>query len=108
MSGGQRTVIARNEAQEAKKRFDRNYGNPHAHSDEQQQQQQFTADYEDAGDYEMVDDDEDDDERAVLATTKSHKRLRGKYKSDKRHKSKASSSTIGAKLQNLQLIRSSM
>lgn len=102
MSAGQRTVIARNDAQDVKKRFDQNYENPHLHSDEQQQQ---FSDYEEEGDYEMV---EDDDEGAFVTTAKSHKRIRGKFKNDKRHKSKASSSTIGAKLQNLQLIRSSM
>ena len=100
---GQRAVMARNEAQEAKKRFDKNYENSHSHSDEKQQQ---FSDYADDEDYEM---DDDDDERAFVTTTtteKSHKRIR-MYKNDKRHKSKASS-TIGAKLQNLQLIRSSM
>lgn len=120
MSAGQRAVLARNEGQqqEAKKRFDQSYENIHLqqqqYSDEQQQQQQQQHhqfnDYEDeVGDYDI---DNDDDERAFVTTTsKSHKRIRGKYKSisDKRHRSKASSSsTIGPKLQNLQLIRSSM
>lgn len=108
MSAGQRAVIARNEVQEAKKRFDHNYENPHSHSDEQshhQQQQQQYNDYEDEVEYDI---DGDDDERTLLTSTKSHKRIKGKYKSDKRHKSKTSSSTIGPKLQNLQLIRSSI
>lgn len=105
MSAGQRAVLARNEEKEAKKRFDQNYDNP-PHSDEQQ----HFNDYSDDGDYDM-----DDDERALVTTTtaKSYKRIRGKYKNDKRHKSKALaplsfSSTIGPKLQNLQLLRSSM
>lgn len=105
MSAGQRAVIARNEEHEAKKRFDQNYENLHSHPEEQQhnQQQQF-IDYEDDEDYAM----DDNDEREFVTTTKSHKRIRGKYKSDKRHKSKTSFSTIGPKLQNLQLIRSSI
>lgn len=103
MSTGQRTVLARNEEKEAIKRFDQNYDNP-PHFDEQQ----HFNDYSDDGDYDM-----DDDERALVAATteKSYNRIRGKYKSDKRHKSKALeplSSTIGPKLQNLQLVRSSI
>jgi hypothetical protein len=100
MSAGQRAVIARNEEKEAKKRFDRNYENP-SHSDEQQQQ----IEYADEEDYDVEDDD-----GGLATTTKSHKRIRGKYKNEKRHKSKTLplSSTIGPKLQNLQLIRSSI
>lgn len=103
MSAGQRAVLARNEDKEAKKRFDQNYDNP-PHSDEQQ----HFNDYSDDGDYDM-----DDDERALVTTTteKSYKRIRGKYRSDKRHKWKALApllSTIGPKLQNLQLVRSSI
>lgn len=106
MSAGQRAVLARNEEKEAKKRFDQNYDNP-PHSDEQQ----HFNDYSDDVDYDM-----EEDERALVTTTtaKSNKRIRGKYKNDKRHKSKSLpsstslSSTIGPKLQNLQLVRSSM
>lgn len=106
MSAGQRAVLARNEEKEAKKRFDQNYDNP-PHSDEQQ----HFNDYSDDVDYDM-----EEDERALGTTTtaKSYKRIRGKYKNDKRHKSKSLSSstslssTIGPKLQNLQLVRNSM
>lgn len=106
MSAGQRTVIARNEDKEVTKRFDQSYDNPH--SDEQQ----HFNDYTDDGDYDI-----DDDERSLVTTTtaKSSKRIRGKYKNEKRQKSKSLpssstsvSSTIGPKLQNMQRVRSSM
>lgn len=105
MSAGQRAVFARNEEKEVKKRFDQIYDNP-PHSDEQP----HFSDYDDS-DYDM-----DDDERALVTSTtaKSIKRIRGKFKNDIRHKSKtlssstSLSSTIGPKLQNLQLVRSSI
>ena len=96
MSAGQRAVFARNEENEAKKRFDSNYEN--ARSDE-------LTEYADDEDYSVGMDD-----GAMTPTmTKNHKRIRGKQqqqqRQQKRHKLKA---TIGPKLQNLQLIRSTM
>ena len=96
MSAGQRAVIARNEENEAKKRFDQNYEN--VRSDE-------LTEYADDEDYGISMDD-----GAMTATmTKNHKRIRGKQQQQqhqqKRHKLKG---TIGPKLQNLQLIRSTM
>lgn len=95
MSAGQRAVIARNEENEAKKRFDQNYEN--ARSDE-------LTEYADDEDYSVSMDD-----GAMTATmTKNHKRIRGKQQQQhqqKRHKLKG---TIGPKLQNLQLIRSTI
>lgn len=94
MSAGQRAVIARNEENTAKKRFDQNYESNH--SDE------FAGEYDD-GDYDVNMDD------VTAGMTKYHKRIRTKLNNyEKRHKSKTLSSTIGPKLQNLQLIRSTM
>lgn len=96
MSAGQRAVLARNEENEAKKRFDQNY--------ESTRSDEFT-------DYDNTDYVEVESHNSGIVTTKAknqhHKRIRGKQqqqqqKSEKHHKSKALSSTIGPKLQNLQ------
>ncbi|KAG5669815.1 hypothetical protein PVAND_000108 [Polypedilum vanderplanki] len=92
MSAGQRMNIARNE-NEARKRFDQNYENIRS-------EEQFTEyDDGDYDDYENVDD----------IGSKNHKRIREKQ--EKLHKSRAHgplTSTIGTKLQNLQIVRSNM
>lgn len=93
MSAGQRAVFARNEENEGKKRLDQNYDN--IRSDE-------LTDYADEEDYFAGIDD-----TAMTSTmAKNHKRIRGKQQQQqKRRKTKG---TIGPKLQNLQLIRSTL
>jgi hypothetical protein len=95
MSAGQRTLLARNKDNEAKKRLDGNYENSRL---------------EELSHYDDDDDDDDDedyersmDDEMVTANRKKIIRMKQQQIDEKQHKLKMSS-TIRPKLQNMHLI----